>query len=222
MRRLVLFSLLLLLTAPLAAQRNRSIFSSSKPRPYYYTPKPTPSVFGPRIVEIGHRYTGAGRRGPASYGYRPGYGHGYGHGYRGHRRYDYRRGYGYGYKRGYADYYPGQYRSPYLEHPFGRYGRTGVYRFFVTSPTGGTLVRANSADLVIDVKPARAMIFIDSKLVGSGRDFARDQEGYPLMEGVYELRVEHPGFEPFTTDLQIVPNRTVHLDLELTPRGERD
>lgn len=220
MHRVALTSLLLTtLSLPAAGQRRKPYFPASQPHPYYYSPKSTPSVFGPRIVEIRQRVRGAGR----SY-YRGGF-YGTGH----HRpAYGYRPGYGYGYRRGYGYGVSSRYRSPYTApyrrysepHPFGRYGRTGVYRFFVFSPSSGAIVQANSADLVIDVNPTRALIFIDGKLVGSGRDFARDREGYPLMEGEYELRVEHPGYEPFSTVLQIVPDRTVHLNLELTSLGE--
>jgi hypothetical protein len=93
----------------------------------------------------------------------------------------------------------------------------GIYRLIVDPPPTGGVVRVNTSDLVFNVTPARAMIFIDGKLIGSARDFATERDRYTLLDGEHLLRIEFPGYQPFETVLEVSPNRTLHLDIEMKP-----
>ena len=91
----------------------------------------------------------------------------------------------------------------------------GVYQLVINSPAGMEIVRANTADLIFQVSPSRALIYIDEKLIGNARDFARERDRFMIVEGEHSLRIEFPGYKPFRTDMQIVANRTLYLDIEL-------
>ena len=150
-----------------------------------------------------------------SFGFSFGYGYGYGHGH-GYRALGYP---GYGYGHGYSSWsYPGSYGFGY---PTWVGGLRGTYSTYLQSPAGMEVVRSNTADLIFSVTPARAMIFVDGKLIGSARDFASERDRYMVLDGTHELRVEYPGYKPFETELNVQPNRTVHLDIQLDPLESR-
>ncbi|RPJ59944.1 MAG: PEGA domain-containing protein [Acidobacteria bacterium] len=136
----------------------------------------------------------------------------YGYGYRSHYGYP---GYGYGH-----GYFNGPGYNGYYPNWVGGLG--GTYSTYLQSPAGMEVVRSNTADLIFTVTPARAKIFVDGKLIGSARDFASARDRYMVLDGTHELRVEYPGYKPFQTELDIQPNRTVHLEIELDPAEEAD
>ena len=107
----------------------------------------------------------------------------------------------------------GFYRST-LPRYHGSHSR-GVYQLIINSPAGGEVVRANTADLIFEVSPSRALIYIDRKLIGSARNFATERDRYMLIAGEHSLLIEFSGYKPFRTDMQIVPNRTLRLDIAL-------
>ncbi len=80
-----------------------------------------------------------------------------------------------------------------------------------------TVVQANTAHLIFKVVPSKALIYLDGKLIGSARDFATERDRYMLVDGTHELRIEYPDYEPFQTEMEMVPNRTLYLDIELRP-----
>lgn len=90
----------------------------------------------------------------------------------------------------------------------------GVYQVIVDSPRG-ELVRANTADLVFNVEPSEALVYVDGKLIGSARGFASERDRYTIVSGAHDLRIEFPGYEPFQAQLEVTPDRTIHLDIEL-------
>ncbi len=81
----------------------------------------------------------------------------------------------------------------------------------------GEVVQANYGDLVFKVEPGNALVYLNGKLIGSARSFSNDRDRYTLLDGDYTIRIVLPGFEPFEADLQVVPNRTHYLDIELKP-----
>jgi hypothetical protein len=81
------------------------------------------------------------------------------------------------------------------------------------------VVRVNTSDIVFNVKPAKALVFIDDHLIGSAGDFATERDRYTLLDGEHDLRLEYPGYRPFASRLKVVPNRTLHLDIQLEPEG---
>lgn len=93
----------------------------------------------------------------------------------------------------------------------------GIYRLFLQTGSAAEVVQANTSDLIFSVVPSRALVYIDGKLIGSARDFATSRDRYNVMEGTHELRIEFPGYKSFEAVMEIVPNRTLHLDIELEP-----
>lgn len=121
----------------------------------------------------------------------------------------YGRGYGLG--GGYSG-YSGDHGASYEYES--QYGEHGVYRVYIRSPVG-EVIRANSSDLIFDVDPPRARVYINDKLIGQARHFSTDRDRYMILEGEHEVRIELPGYESFQARLDIVPNKTLHLDIEL-------
>ncbi|MBI4445878.1 MAG: PEGA domain-containing protein [Acidobacteria bacterium] len=90
-----------------------------------------------------------------------------------------------------------------------------AYQFWINSPAGNEIVRANTSDLVLNVIPDKSLVYIDGKLVGNANDFATEKESFTLVDGNHRLRLEYPGHKPFESQLKVVPNRTIVLDVEL-------
>ena len=40
------------------------------------------------------------------------------------------------------------------------------------------------------------------------------------FEGQHDLRIEAPGYEPYQTEMKIMADRTLHLDIDLEPLEE--
>ncbi len=110
---------------------------------------------------------------------------------------------------------------------FGRHHESGadahwaasqtIYLLAVVGPIDTEIVRANSSDLIFQVHPAKALVFIDGLLIGSARDFATQRDRYTILDGQHDLRIEAPGYQPYHTEMKITANRTLHLDIELEP-----
>ncbi|MDA2938611.1 PEGA domain-containing protein [Acidobacteria bacterium AH-259-A15] len=97
----------------------------------------------------------------------------------------------------------------------------GVYQIVLNSPVRTEIVRANTADLIIKANPPKALVYVDDKLIGSARDFATERDRYTLLEGAHHLRIEFPGYKSFQTEMEVVANRTLHLDIELPRLAEK-
>lgn len=105
--------------------------------------------------------------------------------------------------------------APYLSGLFPGLHSPGVYTLILRSPAGMEVVRANAADLIFQVSPSKALIFIDGKLIGNAHDFASQRDRYTVLEGDHDLRIELPGYKTFQTRMRLAPNRTLKLDIEL-------
>ena len=116
----------------------------------------------------------------------------------------------------YGGYYGGHF-SPYYPPRGGFVG--GVRGTCVTSlqsPTATEIVRTNTSDILFTVTPSRAQIYVDDKLIGSARDYASQRDRYEVIKGLHELRIEYPGYKPYRAEMNIQPNRTVHVEVGLT------
>lgn len=116
--------------------------------------------------------------------------------------------------------YPRVFHHPRFYHPPFLAGTRprAAYRLYVESPAYAPLVRANFSDVIFQVTPARALVYINGKLIGSAGDFATPRDRYMLLEGPHQLRIEFPGYEPFEAEMEVVPNRTLRLNIELEAR----
>lgn len=117
----------------------------------------------------------------------------------------------------YRYYYPRSSRFPRYRPPLKHYW-PGVIVHHLTMPEKTEIVRLNSSDLIFQVEPKNALIYIDDKLIGSAGDFSKDRNAYPILDGEYELRIEHPDFEPYRSTLSVTPDRTLNLELRLKRR----
>ena len=184
---------------------------------------------------VGHgRPTGAQHRHPragtGTGGYYYGHGHGYGHGY-GHYPY-----YGYGYYPYYAyPYYP--YYGGYYPWGFGLglsfyYGDTyaapsyyagppagsvayyggGTYSGGGGSPAYGTAaVPEDAAELLLEVVPDDASVWIDDEFRGPARDLTR----LVLPPGRHRMEIVRPGFRTATEELDLRPGTATTLRVAL-------
>ena len=82
------------------------------------------------------------------------------------------------------------------------------------------IVRANMTDLIFQVDPPQALVYIDGILIGSAGDFATERDRYTILAGRHDLRIDQSGYKPFHTEMEVVANRTLHLDIELEPLAE--
>ncbi len=92
-----------------------------------------------------------------------------------------------------------------------------IYLLGAVGPIDAEIVRANTTDLIFQVHPAKALVYIDGMLIGSARDFATQRDRYTILEGQHDLRIESPGYEPYRTEMKVMANRTLNLDIELEP-----
>ncbi len=99
-------------------------------------------------------------------------------------------------------------------------GSPRIYLLAVTGPIDAEIVRANTTDLIFQVHPTQALVYIDGMLIGSAGDFATQRDRYTILEGQHDLRIEARGYDPFQTQMDIMANRTLHLDIDLEPLKE--
>ena len=93
----------------------------------------------------------------------------------------------------------------------------GVYRVDASVFSPSEIVQANTSNLIFQVNPSRALVYVDGRLIGSAGDFANEKSRYPIVDGEHVLRVEFPGYRPFETQMEVVANRTLNLTVELEP-----
>jgi hypothetical protein len=90
-----------------------------------------------------------------------------------------------------------------------------IYRVVMPGFAPSEVVRANTSDLIFQVTPAHALVYIDGRLIGSGGDFSHEKSRYPIVDGLHVLRIEFPGYRTFETRMEVVANRTLNLTVEL-------
>lgn len=90
-----------------------------------------------------------------------------------------------------------------------------VYRVSMPGFVPSEMVRANTSDLIFQVTPAKALVYIDDIVIGSAGDFSTEKNRYPIVDGPHVLRIEFPGYQTFETRMEVVANRTLNLTVEL-------
>ncbi len=91
----------------------------------------------------------------------------------------------------------------------------GTYQIILNSPRDKGLIRANTSDLIFRVVPVRARVYVDGRVIGSAQAFSTKRNSYSVLEGEHDLKVEYPGYRAFNARMEVVPDRTLHLDIEL-------
>ena len=95
-----------------------------------------------------------------------------------------------------------------------------IYQMVVSGSIEREMVRANTTDLIFQVDPPQALLYIDGMLIGSGGDFATERDRYTILEGQHDLRIEFQGYQPFQVKMAVEANRTLHLDIQLETSAE--
>ncbi len=84
----------------------------------------------------------------------------------------------------------------------------------VVGPKGARIIPTTS-QVVFDVVPPSALVYVDGHLMGSARSFANDETACPVDEGSHVLRLEASGYQSYEADIATIPGRTVRLDITL-------
>ena len=111
--------------------------------------------------------------------------------------------------------------SSYLISPSRTNAVRKIYRLVVAPPPTGGVVRVNASDIIFDVTPKRALVYIDDMLIGSAGDFANERDRFSILDGEHNLRIEFPGYQTYETLMHIVPDKTLHLGIELERLQEK-
>ena len=176
-----------------------------------------------------YRHPRAGT-GTGGYYYGHGHGYGYGHGY-GHYPY---YGYGYypyyaypyypyyggfapwGFGLGLSFYYGDTYAAPsyYVGPPAGNvtyYGGGGYYGGGDSPAYGSAEIPADAAEVLLEVVPDDASVWIDDQFRGPARDLAR----LVLPPGRHRVEIVRPGFRTATQELDLRPGTSSALRIAL-------
>ena len=109
--------------------------------------------------------------------------------------------------------------APYLNNRRASYslpaGEPRVYRSVTLAFPPSEMVRANTSDLIFQVSPSKALVYIDGRLIGSAGDFSTQKTRYSLVDGQHALKIAFPGYQTFETEMEVVANRTLNLAVEL-------
>jgi len=78
---------------------------------------------------------------------------------------------------------------------------------------------AVTATVKVDVKPARAAVFVDGLFVGHVGEFEGMGRGMLVAPGAHEIKIALPGYQTFETEVKPQANQTVEIKTDL-PRSE--
>jgi len=71
------------------------------------------------------------------------------------------------------------------------------------------------AEVKIDASPGRAAVFMDGKFVGHVREFKGPSRGMLIAPGAHHFEIALPGYQTFSTDLQMAGNQKVEIKTDL-------
>jgi len=74
---------------------------------------------------------------------------------------------------------------------------------------------AVTATVKVDVKPARAAVFVDGLFVGHVGEFEGMGRGMLVAPGDHEIKIALPGYQTFETEIKPLANQTVEIKTEL-------
>jgi len=82
-------------------------------------------------------------------------------------------------------------------------------------PPGATVPPEGRGSLALRVQPADAAVYIDGELWRAPQ--GGDRLVVQLSQGSHRVRVDRPGLQPFTTEIDVRPGETTSLNVSLTP-----
>jgi hypothetical protein len=71
------------------------------------------------------------------------------------------------------------------------------------------------ATVKVDVKPARAAVFVDGLFVGHVGEFEGMGRGMLVAPGTHEIKIALPGYQTFETEIKPLANQTVEIKTDL-------
>jgi hypothetical protein len=88
---------------------------------------------------------------------------------------------------------------------------------FVLARDPRVLNAETSSAMKIDVKPARAAVFLNGGYVGHVDEFNGPGQWMLLPAGTYEVRIMLPGYSPFESKITLMPTQKFELKTKLFP-----
>lgn len=77
------------------------------------------------------------------------------------------------------------------------------------------IVTLGQASIRLDVHPKDALVYLDGNLVGTVRDFNGRNKRLYVFPGAHTLELRDPNYEPFSTDIKVLPEQDFRLKLHL-------
>lgn len=74
-----------------------------------------------------------------------------------------------------------------------------------------------TATLKLNIKPARAAVFLDEKYVGHSGEFGGAFKSMKISPGKHRVRVELPGYRTFDTEVNLLADQETEVKTELIP-----
>ncbi|MGH9356532.1 MAG: carboxypeptidase regulatory-like domain-containing protein [Terriglobia bacterium] len=74
---------------------------------------------------------------------------------------------------------------------------------------------AVTAEIKLEVVPDRAAVFVDGGFIGPVQDFGGMGRALLVSPGKHRIRIAMPGYRPFETDVNLLPNQKFTLKTEL-------
>jgi hypothetical protein len=72
-----------------------------------------------------------------------------------------------------------------------------------------------TAEIKLEVTPDRAAVFVDGGFIGPVRDFGGLGRALLVEPGKHRIKIAMPGYQPFETDVNLLPNQKFTLKTEL-------
>ncbi len=79
-------------------------------------------------------------------------------------------------------------------------------------PSSGT-----AAQVKLDVSPERAAVFINNSYVGTAKEFGGIGRAMVIAPGEYQVRIGLPGYQDFTTVVDLKPRQKITIKTTLAP-----
>jgi PEGA domain len=75
----------------------------------------------------------------------------------------------------------------------------------------------DNAEVKISGQPERAAVFVDNQFVGHIDQFNGPGQGMLLAPGKHQIRISLPGYQPFETEVKLLPHQKLKLKTNLLP-----
>lgn len=76
---------------------------------------------------------------------------------------------------------------------------------------------AVTSEIKLDVVPNTAAVFVDGGFIGPVQDFGGLGRALLVSPGKHRIRIAQPGYRPFETDVNLLPNQKFTLKTQLLP-----